>query len=151
MTTLQPRHRANGRPLVVVALLLLVTTSLRAQQMRPCPLCAVPTVGDTGLSAKTGMIVGIVVDTAHGEPAVGAVRLFKEHDDPKHGSGVATTRLQRGGGFVFTDIPPGRYDLLVRAIGMSFTVPSIAVKAGHIDTLTVRATNADWPLGLNNR
>jgi hypothetical protein len=124
----------------------MLSTRARAQSVRPCPLCALPTISDSMLPPGTGAIIGVVTDTAHGQPESGVVRLVREHVDARQDKGVANSSLQHHGGFVLRAVPAGRYDLFVFVYGADgFTIPSITVGAGHVDTLTIRVTNTLWP------
>lgn len=94
-----------------------------------------------------GAIIGVVIDTAHGAPGLdGAVRLVPAGVTPTYEHRLRDVPFTPGGGFALPDLEPGSYDLRVDGLGFTtIMIRSIRVRAGAIDTLTIRVTNGIWP------
>jgi hypothetical protein len=141
------------RLIEVIALVVLATVwtavprLASAQEAKACTRCALPATADSMLPPGKGAIIGVVIDTGHGAPGSwGAVRLVPAGVAPTREHRVQDARFTPAGGFVLLGLEPGLYDL--RADGNGFTnvmVRSISVRAGAIDTLTIRVTDGFWP------
>jgi len=80
-----------------------------------------------------GTITGTVVDSVSGEPIADAEVTLVRVD----GSTVGTTRSDRRGGFRFSSVPAGRYEVRVRRVGYAASVVEVTV--GEAGSATVRA------------
>ena len=97
----------------------------------------------TPLSARTGTIVGQVVDGASGRPVAGAVVQLD----------VATRAVADGEGrFTVRRVPPGTYDVVISRVGYQRQGERWTVAAGRTLAVTVRLAEAPVALeGVEGR
>ena len=83
---------------------------------------------------RAAALAGTVTDMDTGKPVVGASILALH---AASGDARAATVTRDAGGFSFSAIPPGRYELVIRRIGYRSHNRSLTLRPGRPDTLNV--------------
>jgi hypothetical protein len=83
-------------------------------------------------SGERGTVVGTITETATDRPLWYGVASLRNSANP---AVALLAQADSLGGFALTDIPPGAYTLLIRAINHQYNERRIVLRPGGVDTI----------------